>query len=139
MDALYQDALAHLERGELEEAEKLLQEYLRHCPNHAMAWHKLGLVYAKRRQLSKAKEYFLQAIKEDPHLAPALNNLGNIARVEGNLDEAIDYYQRAIAIEPEAITPHRNLAIVYKQKLRFGDYFREWKTIRRLKKENKNV
>lgn len=137
LNALYEKALHHLECGELDEAENALQTYLLGNPTDAMAHNKLGVIYAQQQKRAEAKRYFEAALEYDGNSVHALNNLGNIAREEGELERAVEYYQKAILIDPDYSVPHNNLAVVYKQLNRYGDFVREIKTAKRL--ENRKV
>ena len=49
IDALYEQALAALERWELDEAEEALRSLIQADPEHARAYNKLGVVLARAR------------------------------------------------------------------------------------------
>ena len=132
MKNLYDIAMQHLERGELDVAEDVLRTYLKENPTDARVHNKLGVIFVQRFDLKEAERCFEEALKHDCYFIHALNNLGNIAREAGKLEQAIEYYQKAITLDKDYALPHNNLGVVYKQLNRYGDFVREMKTAKRL-------
>ncbi|HHT89881.1 MAG: tetratricopeptide repeat protein [Bacillota bacterium] len=115
IDALYEQALAALERWELDEAEEALRSLIQADPEHARAHNKLGVVLARREDFRQAEDCFNQALLLDSKLASAHSNLGNIYAERGWTDRAKDAYERAIALDPGNPTATHNLGVLYKK------------------------
>lgn len=62
--------------GDIDGAEKAYATILESCPNHAGAWHLLGVCALQRGQPQRAVEKISTAIAQDPNDAQAHNNLG---------------------------------------------------------------
>lgn len=132
MKDLYDKAVRHFEAGELSEAESALLIYLKENPSDARAHNQLGMILLKKDNYDEAKRCFEEALRYESRLVQALNSLGNIAYNKGQYEQAINYYQKAVIIDPDYSSPHNNLAVVYKQLNRYGDFVREIRKAKRL-------
>ncbi|HBG02242.1 MAG TPA: hypothetical protein DDW87_11805 [Firmicutes bacterium] len=115
VDVLYEQALAALERWELDEAEEALRTVIKSDPEHARAHNKLGVVFARREDLRQAEDCFNHALSLDNQLAGAHSNLGNIYAERGWTDRAKEAYERAIALDPGNPTATHNLGVLYRK------------------------
>lgn len=93
---MFKEALSHLQAGEMDAAETLLEELLTIAPNHQSAGQILGIIKYNRGDLEAANNYFADTI--DPETAPenatlafAMTNLqlNNPERVLALLDDQI--------------------------------------------------
>lgn len=92
----FEEALSHLQAGDLEAAETLLEEILTEAPNHQSAGQLLGIIKYNRGDLKAANSYFADNIDaetapENATLAFAMTNLklNNPERVLALLDDQI--------------------------------------------------
>ena len=135
MEQKLEKALWHLKQGQLDEAEKMLKEYLDLDPDNALAHNKLGVIFAERQSFSEAKKEFERVLELEPQSANALNNLGNLEREEGNFTAAKEYYSKAIEIDPEYAVAHNNLAVIYKQLNQYREFVKEMKLAKKLERK----
>ena len=73
--AKLEQAFAHHQRGQLEQAESLYRAALAEMPTHGNVLHLLGLVKYQKAEYQAALELFGTAIKADPKQAAAHSNL----------------------------------------------------------------
>ncbi len=114
-EELYNEALFHLEKWELDQAEELSRQVLDEDPQHARAMNKLGVIFARRNDLRQAELCFNEAIALDPHLASAHSNLGNIYAERGWRDRAQAAYEQALLLDPGNPTATHNLGVLYRK------------------------
>jgi tetratricopeptide (TPR) repeat protein len=108
-------AIQHQQAGRLQAAEQVCRQILAIQPDHAGAWHLLGLVNAQTGNYPRAAECLARAVNAQPDWAEAQANLGNALRELGKLDEAAACLQRAIQRKPGFADAHNNLGIVLKE------------------------
>jgi predicted O-linked N-acetylglucosamine transferase (SPINDLY family) len=102
-------ALAHHQAGRLEVAEGIYRQILAAAPNHAEAWHLLGVAAHQRGQHQAAIEFLGQAIARQPADARYHNNLGQAQHALHRDAEAIACYRRAVELAPDFAVAHNNL------------------------------
>jgi protein O-GlcNAc transferase len=102
-------AIQHHQTGRLAEAEALLRQILAVQPNHADAFHILGIIAHQAGRDDLAGELIRQAIVFNPNNPVAHSNLGNALVAQGHLDEAIAAYRRALQLKPDYPEAHNNL------------------------------
>ncbi|HTU20061.1 MAG TPA: tetratricopeptide repeat protein [Gemmataceae bacterium] len=107
-----QQAIAHHQRGELDQAIPIYQQILSQHPNHADALHLLGLASLQRRQPKQAIELIKRAIARTPSEAIYHGNLGEAYRAVGQLDRAAACYQVALRLKPELADVATNFGLV---------------------------
>jgi predicted O-linked N-acetylglucosamine transferase (SPINDLY family) len=117
--SLYVTALArgaaHQQAGEFQQAERLYRQILRGDPQHAAAWHQLGLVQQLKGQCERAAESIGRAVFLDSSEPVFQLDLGRVCAALGRLDEAVEYLQQAIVLAPENSQAHYHLGTVLKQ------------------------
>ena len=110
MRALEQ-ALEHHKAGRLKEAEAAYRELLAREPEHADAWHWLGVMAFQAGRYGQAIELIERALARQPDYAEARNNLGLALRAAGHLDQAVAAYRQALAGLPDDAEVYNNLGI----------------------------
>ncbi len=108
----FQAASAHHRAGELREAENLYRQILAADPNHAGAWHLLGLVAHQVGRGDMAEQWIGRAISLSGDQAVFHSNLGNVLRAKGELDRAEQSLRRAIQLDPKLADAYNNLGNV---------------------------
>ena len=108
-------AIRHHQAGRLQAAEHIYRQILAVEPNHADAWHLLGVINAQAGNHQLAVEYFYRALSVKPDFAMANNNLGNSLKEQGKLDEAIACYRRALELKPGLDLARNNLGNALKE------------------------
>jgi predicted O-linked N-acetylglucosamine transferase (SPINDLY family) len=101
--------------GQLPAAEVCYQQILQWQPNHADAWHLLGVIASQQGQYQTAIERINRAIELQPGTATFYSNLGNAYQEQGQFQQAIKCYQKALRLQPEFTEAKLNLSIAYKQ------------------------
>jgi tetratricopeptide (TPR) repeat protein len=100
IDALFQQAFALHQGGQVTRARALYEEVLRLRPRHFDALHLSGVIAAQSNDLSKAHKLISKAIALDPHHAliyAAHRNLGLVLKQMQRLEAALLSFNRAIA------------------------------------------
>jgi len=99
------------EAGQLDVAEAAYRAILGQDPEHADAWHLLGLVAQSRGELAAAEVSIRRAlaIRQEPVF---LYNLGNVLRDAGQLVQAVAVYRQALTKRPDDADTRLNLAAV---------------------------
>ena len=108
--AYYNLAVAYVQAGRYDEAQRNYAKALDLDPNYALAHDGLGLLAQRRGALEAAAAHFQKAIDLDSTLAAASNNLGNIHYQNGALEKAAAAYQAAVRQAPEHIAFYINFA-----------------------------
>ena len=99
-----------MEKGDLEKAEKHLQEALVADVTYAPAHNNLGSLYLQRGEFYLAAWEFEYAIKLMRDRAEPHNNLGMVYEAVGRFDDAISQYEIACRNEPRSAEFLGNLA-----------------------------
>ena len=110
---LYQDALAKHQKGDVLGAERGYRAILAVAPDHAGAWHFLGLVFHSNKQFVPAVEYLEHSLALCQTHAVFHNNYGVVLKDNNRLKDAIAAFQRAVELDPNYADAHANLAAVH--------------------------
>ena len=108
-------AIQHHQAGRLQPAEQIYRQILAVEPNHADAWHLLGVIARQVGKYGIAVEYIGRAIGLKADVAAFHINLGNVFKEQGNLGEAVACYRRALDLNPEFTEAHNNLGVAFKE------------------------
>ena len=114
-DALFAQAFARHQAGDLARAEALYRQALARRPGDAEGLHLLGLVCAQSGRLEDATGLIRQALAHKPDFDLAHFNLGNVLRRSGRPDEAAEAYRRALALKPDHAGALLNLGAVLRE------------------------
>jgi len=105
-------AIALHRGGRLDDAKRIYEQILAADPEHASAWHFLGVLQHQTGHSEVAAAYVAKAIELDPSYADACNNLGNIYRETDHYDEALRAYEQAVAIAPDHADAWNNIGVI---------------------------
>ena len=94
-------ALALIEDGKLEEAEKVLNQALEADLFYGPAHNNLGVLYHRKENAYRAAWELQYAIKLMPHCPEPRNNLGLVYETVGRLKEAEAWYDEALSLQPD--------------------------------------
>ena len=97
---LYDQALALVEKGDLDAGVAAWKSALQLDPTDAKANCNLGFALERKGNLDQAMEYYRRALDADPNLAEGHNNLGIALLQKGQLDRAMMHFQRALEVNP---------------------------------------
>lgn len=107
--------LIHLERGELDLAERHLRTALAVHPQHYEAHSNLGVILFRRGDLAGAQTAFETALRHQPRLVHALVNLGGVHEKRGDRAGAEACYRQALEVNPGQRDAQARLAALCEQ------------------------
>jgi len=105
--------LAALKAGNLNDAQKHLENAFRLAPTNADVAFLLGYLYLQKKDKDQAKTYFEKATSFNPQHARALTSLGELYLNDGNYKAATDPLEKAVAADPAHWQAHWMLASAY--------------------------
>jgi tetratricopeptide (TPR) repeat protein len=111
VEALFAQALARHQTGDLGEAERLYRRLLAAAPDHVDGLHFLGLVRAQSGAMEDAVRLMGRAVALRPDFALAHYNLGNALRRLGRGEAAVEAYGEAIRLQPRSPAALTNLGV----------------------------
>jgi tetratricopeptide (TPR) repeat protein len=107
--------LAHLERGDLDEAMAALGRAVLLTPQDPDANYHRARLAQMRGDLSAAAEYYGRALAERPDFVEAFNNLGNVRRAQGRFLDAEALFRKATEMAPHIAAVHMNHAVALQE------------------------
>ena len=110
-DPVLGKAIASLQRGRLDDAERQFRAILRDRPRNPVALDLLGAVCAQRGRWTEAEGYLTAAIAAGAKLETTFYNYGVVLKELGRPAEAIAQIDRAIAINPRSAEAHFDKAM----------------------------
>lgn len=102
-----------LKAGDLDTAEKVFSDALRHGIKHPLVFHNLGVIAQQRGLHHQAIFRFREAILLQPDFGPTRLLLGSSLLAVGKNSEAIHELRRAVSLMPEQPEAHLQLARAY--------------------------
>jgi protein O-GlcNAc transferase len=96
----FDDAVRLHQQGQVDEAERIYQQFLQAEPNHAGALHLLGVVRQQQGDFEAARESIGRAIAQNPNKAVYWNNYGAALQSLGRPVEALACFHHALGIRP---------------------------------------
>jgi tetratricopeptide (TPR) repeat protein len=109
----YREAQKHLNRHDVEAAEKRLEDAVDRAPQFSPAWNNLGTIAYQQRNYSRAEECFREALAQDPQSYEALVNLGGVLVTVHKLDEALTRNSLAVETRPNDALAQSQLGMTY--------------------------
>lgn len=126
-DEAVQTALQWHQEGKLEQARLLYKHVTTIAPDHAAAWHFLGLLHYQLGAHETGIDHIRQSLQLAPDYADAWNNLGNMMCEQGDFDQAATAYRKALAHAPERVDIANNLGHALKHQGHTEDAERLWR------------
>lgn len=102
---------AMAERGEKQEAVRLLEGLLGAGSSEPSLFYTLGLVYEEVGRSEDALKAYQRAVQLEPDMVAAHINAGSLLLAQNRVDDAIARFKNAIEINPLDVPAHYNLAI----------------------------
>jgi len=93
-------------QGQLQRAEDICGEILRHQVNHAEAWLLRGVIEVQTGRTAEADVSIRRSIQADPTRAAAHSLLGDALLSLGRPDEALESYQTALGLDSRLVSAH---------------------------------
>jgi len=109
------EALAWIERGDLQAAERLLRALLEEDSGRAVTAANLGAVLQMQDRHQESLEWLEQALQADPGFAAAQYNLAAAHQQLGKRLLAITHYRQALRLDPEHQRAHSSLGNLYRE------------------------
>ena len=110
VDALTNQGLVELERGNFERARQLLTRARRLNPDVAQPHHALGVLAERERRPDLASRDYYEALRVDPGFAPSRANLAHLLYDGGLYEEALLQFRRLVEVAPDATAARVGLA-----------------------------
>lgn len=114
--------------GQLEQAENVYREILKHQPDHPDALHLSGVIAHQRGDYDRAIDLIRQAIQHSPLVAAYHCNLAEALRGAKQWDAAEASCQQALVLQPVYPEVHHNLGVIYFRQQRFLDAEQAYRT-----------
>ena len=108
----YDDAVKHLERGDLAQGIELLEKVVEHAPDLSAPRIDLGIAHHRAGNLGSAEQHLQVVLETNPDHPIAHNELGIVYRKTGRFALARQSYEAALAIYPGYHFARRNLAVL---------------------------
>lgn len=121
MTAEFDRAVADHRAGKYESAAQIYRKILDAEPEHADAWHLLGLTLHQRGQHHLAVQTIHRALQINPRVANYHNSLGMALHGTGATEDAAQTLQRAVTIDPGDADAQNNLGLVLTDLRLFGE------------------
>ena len=112
--------VAALNRGDAEEATRLLREVTASSTGLVEGWNALGLALLRQQRLEEADAVFSRVLSLSPRYAPGLLNAGLLRLEQGRIEEGAALFSRAADLSPGAVAPRVNLAVAQARLGKFG-------------------
>jgi tetratricopeptide (TPR) repeat protein len=109
----YRKALTALNNKDLDEAERLFDQFIHNKPKLAGGYSNLALIYLQENDLDKSLELVNKALELNTDQTQALNLRAQLYIKYGKIDEAKKDYLKAVKIKPSYINAQYNLALLY--------------------------
>lgn len=106
---------------QLNHAVAQLREMVRREPNHAQAWHELGVALHMLGQLEDAIAPLRRAVELAPDREEFVYNLALTLRRTDRIDEAKQLYARTLEINPRHFNAYNNLGNLYRDEGRLQE------------------
>ncbi len=110
-ERIFQTGLGHHQRGDLQQAEAHYRQVLSVDPDHARAFHNLGVIANQVGQFDAAVEIFAEAIRADDQVALYHFNHGVALQALDRPADAEKAYRRATSLDPKYLQAWENLGV----------------------------
>jgi protein O-GlcNAc transferase len=104
----FRRAVAALQAGNLNDAERLFKAILRSEPRHVAALNLLGIVLTRLGKLTEAETYLLRALQERTDSDATFHNYGVVLKALNRPAEAVERFSQALAINPASAETWNN-------------------------------
>jgi tetratricopeptide (TPR) repeat protein len=121
VEALVNQALVEMQRGNFENARRLLKRAKRLNPDVAQPYHGLGVLSERERKHDQASQHYAEALKVDPGFAPARINLARLLYNAGMFEHARVQFKRLLEVAPEEPAGYSGLSESLLQLGRVGE------------------
>ncbi|MDH3589652.1 MAG: sulfotransferase [Gammaproteobacteria bacterium] len=113
--------------GQVNRADKALDEALKHVKNEAIVEDLLGTVYSRMGEYGLANDWYSNAISHQKDHPPFLLNYANNLVYHGKTQQADEVFTRIIALQPDS--PQAHWALAAAQKAKDEDHIKQMQTL----------
>ena len=113
-EEIFDLALREHQAGRVAQAEPLYRRVLELVPQHADAWHLLGVAAYQQGRFPQAIEAIQRAVQLGPPNEAYYSNLGAALLDAGRVAEALAAFQEALRLRPDLSEAHNNLGNAFK-------------------------
>jgi Flp pilus assembly protein TadD len=110
VDALTNQGLVELQRGNFTRARQLLTRARHLNPDVAQPHHALGVLEERERRPDLASQDYYEALRVDPGFAPSRSNLAHLLYDGGLYEDALTQFKRLVEVSPDDPKAHAGLA-----------------------------
>ncbi|MCP3951602.1 MAG: tetratricopeptide repeat protein [Desulfobacterales bacterium] len=110
---LYHQAVARINQGRLEDAEKTIRKGLAVIPQSGKLQGLLGVVYQAWNRVEDALDAYRQAVTLSPHVGDHYQWLSQLLYEQKRFKEAMPVLKRWIEIDPENVDGHVKLGLIF--------------------------
>lgn len=113
--------IAHMDLGNVKQAEQAFLKVTNLNPNDANGFNNLGATLQKQGNLDEAIEAYKKAISLEPNFPEVYHNMGIVFQAKNQQNESSWAYKKALSLKPDNAETHNNLGIIFKAQGRFDD------------------
>jgi tetratricopeptide (TPR) repeat protein len=110
VEALVNQGLVELQRGNFERARELMTRARRLDADVAQPHHALGVLAERQERRHDASSHYYDALAVDPGFSPSRANLARLLFDAGMLEEALQQYRRLVETAPDSAEGYVGLA-----------------------------
>ncbi|MCW5583124.1 MAG: tetratricopeptide repeat protein [Gammaproteobacteria bacterium] len=122
-------AMLYAEMGELDNAQKYLEDALKLSPDHVTLCLHLANILKAKGLFNDAVKILKNVIRLDPHFSAAFNNLGTVYFAQEAWSDAINSYHAAIEIQPDYLDAYYNLGLALTKSKRYEEAMNAYKAL----------
>ncbi len=126
-------AIAHLNKGELTQAQTVLKKMTSDYPQLSGPYANLGVVYSRQKNWTDALSVLKKGMEKNPKNIKILNQLGFVYRQSGDFKQAEKSYLGAIKEAPNDTTAYINIGILYDiymgQFVKASNYYQKYQSM----------
>ena len=110
VEALVNQGLVELQRGNFDRARELIERARRLNPDVAQPHHALGVLAERQARPDVASQHYYEALAVDPGFAASRANLARLLFDAGMLEQALVQFKRLVEVSANSPEPHVGLA-----------------------------
>jgi lipopolysaccharide transport system permease protein len=126
----FQGAIAHIEAGELQQAENILRQARKQFPNHPNSLIDFATLNMRKQEWSVAEGLVQQARDKHPENLQTWMKSAECAEGLRNIEQATKYYQKACQVAPDNLSPYIQYAELAMRNEQWEQASERWKTLR---------
>jgi tetratricopeptide (TPR) repeat protein len=129
---LLQQTLAHLQRNDFKEAERLLDFALMREEGNCDALHLYGQMRRVQSRFAEAEMYYRKALAADSGRAELHYHLGQLMVLMGRIDDALESFHEAIRLKPNFFHAYLDLGLALSRKEDYAAAEKAYRQVLRL-------